>query len=145
MSMDAHEALVTLAHTGSPATVSLSRCRCMSASKSMSQIQPSCENFIRCTRVATCHTSQLMGLSGNLPACRHHTPLHLSWKMPPPALSAQLAVNALSKKLERPAHSCTHTPPPFCASLPTNTLPITVRLVAALTFSAPPATPSMRP
>lgn len=83
------------------------------------------------------------GTGGSLPGCGgDHAPLHLSWKMPPPALSAQLPVNALSKKLERP-HSCTHTPPPFCASLPTNTLPITVRLVAALTFSAPPAATSM--
>ncbi len=64
-------------------------------------------------------------------------PLHLSWKSPPPDLSAQLLVKLLSKKLAWP-HCWMHTPPPFCASLPSSTLDMTVTFVAAFRFSAPP-------
>ena len=67
-------------------------------------------------------------------------PLHWSWNRAPPELSAQLLVKLLSKKVER-SHCLTHTPPPFCASLPRNTLDITVTFTAEFRFSAPPGTP----
>lgn len=70
-------------------------------------------------------------------------PLHWSWNRAPPELSAQLLMKLLSKKVER-SHCLTHTPPPFCASLPRNTLDITVTFTAEFRFSAPPGTPQRR-